>query len=66
MHPHVQMHIFPSLSTERAGNSNAPLTRSTVSPRSWFLNAILGSKVKKKKNAWASFFLETCLDWEKN
>ena len=39
---------FLALSTERAGNSNAPLTRSTVSPRYWFLNAILGSKEKKK------------------
>ena len=55
---------FLALSTERAGNSNAPLTRSTVSPRSWLLNAVLGSKEKKK--AWASFFLETWLDWEKN
>lgn len=57
MHPHVQMHIFPSLSTERAGNSNAPLTRSTVSPRSWFLNAILGSKGKKKKKCLGFFLL---------
>lgn len=46
---HVQTH-FPALPTERAGSSNAPATVSTVSARSWFLNALLGFK----KNAWAS------------
>lgn len=37
---------FLALPTERAGSSNAPLTMSTVSARSWFLNALLGFKKK--------------------
>lgn len=39
---------FLALPTERAGSSNALLTMSTVSARSWFLNALLGLKKKKK------------------
>lgn len=38
---------FLALPTERAGSSNAPRTMSTVSARSWFLNALLGLKKKK-------------------
>lgn len=44
MYRHTHFLILP---TERAGSSNAPRTMSTVSARSWFLNALLGLKKKK-------------------
>ena len=47
---------FLALPTKRAGSSNALLTMSTVSARSWFLNALLG--FKKKKKCQVLFLLE--------
>lgn len=52
---------FLALPTERAGSSNALLTMSTVSARSWFLNALLGLKKKKKKSQEDKHFVNPCV-----